>query len=129
RRGPVGGVEGSGDLGQHGQDLAHDLIDVLWCKHTRALAKAAMTDAVAVCCHGLLRLSKHDRQHRHKLAHYFANIVLGKIALAPSSPSALAPTWLTELAIGGLTQPVANAVNARPSLTVVLPAPKLMVLY
>jgi hypothetical protein len=88
------------------------------------LAKSAITATVAVCGHGLLRLSQHDRQHRHKLAHYFADIVLGKVALAPGSIScALAPTtyiWLTELAIGGLTQP--------SLLAVVLHAPKLRVL-
>ena len=53
-----------------------------------------------------------------------ADIVLGKVALAPGSIScALAPTtyiWLTELAIGGLTQP--------SLLAVVLHAPKLRVL-
>src|SRR5262245_56944490 len=129
---PVTALQEAHDLRQHRQDLADDLIDILWCKHTRTLAKAAKTAAVAVCRHGLLRLSQHYRQHRHKLAHYFANIVLGKITLAPGSISTLAPTtdvWLTELAIGGLTQPVANAVNSQPSsLAVVLHAPKLRVL-
>src|SRR5215475_3385467 len=130
---PVAALQEAHDLWEYRQDLAHDLIDILWCKHSRALAKAAITAAVAICCHGLLRLSQHDRQHRHKLAHNFADIMLGKIALAPGSiSSALAPTtyvWLTELAIRGLTQPVADAVNARPSLlAVVLHAPKLRVL-
>src|SRR5262245_9944563 len=103
---PVATLQQAHDLWEHRQDLAHDLIDILWCQHTRALTKAAITAAVAIRRHGLLRLSQHDRQHRHKLAHYFANIVLRKIALAPGSQSALAPTtdvWLTELAIGGLT--------------------------
>src|SRR5262249_14844463 len=114
---PVTALQTAHDLWQHRQDLAHDLIDILWCKHTRTLAKAAKTAAVAVCRHGLLRLSQHDRQHRHKLAHYFANIVLGKIALAPGSVSTLAPTtdvWLTELAIGGVTPPRSKPVKAPP---------------
>jgi hypothetical protein len=112
---PVAALQETRDLWEHREDLTHDLIDILWCKHSGALAKAAITAAVAVCGHGLLRLSQHDRQHRHKLAHYFADVMLGKIALAPGTiSSALAPTtyvWLTELAKGGLTQPSLLAVR------------------